>query len=256
MFRDVPWKNLDFFTPESGDAALLDLFCINEVSNADGLVAGKVNLNSRQSGVLKAVVNGAYVDDPKISNATVGTISPTLSDEIAKALIARTADTENYGPLQNISELVGKWKEAAAISGVAYTPVVASANAGVDLPFPDYKDGRASFVGFSGAVKASGGGTKINLTDAYATISDAKLKTSMSNVQRFREAPIRALSNAGQTRVWNLMIDLVAQTGRYPRGQSNLAKFVVEGEQRYWVHVAIDRMTGTVLDKQVEVVRE
>ena len=27
VFRDLPWKNLDFFTPESADAALLDLFC-------------------------------------------------------------------------------------------------------------------------------------------------------------------------------------------------------------------------------------
>jgi hypothetical protein len=31
---------------------------------------------------------------------------------------------------------------------------------------------------------------------------------------------------------------------------------VVEGEQRYWVHVAIDRFTGQVIDKQIEVVNE
>jgi hypothetical protein len=28
----------------------------------------------------------------------------------------------------------------------------------------------------------------------------------------------------------------------------------LEGEQRYWVHVAIDRFTGQVIDKQMEVV--
>jgi len=32
--------------------------------------------------------------------------------------------------------------------------------------------------------------------------------------------------------------------------------FVVEGEQHYWVHVAIDRLTGQVIDKQIEVVTE
>jgi hypothetical protein len=32
--------------------------------------------------------------------------------------------------------------------------------------------------------------------------------------------------------------------------------FIVEGEQRYWVHVAIDRFTGRVIDKQIEVVNE
>jgi hypothetical protein len=31
---------------------------------------------------------------------------------------------------------------------------------------------------------------------------------------------------------------------------------VVEGERRYWLHVAIDRYTGQVVDKQLEVVNE
>ena len=31
---------------------------------------------------------------------------------------------------------------------------------------------------------------------------------------------------------------------------------MAEGEQRYWVHVAIDRFTGQVTDKQIEVVNE
>jgi hypothetical protein len=33
-----------------------------------------------------------------------------------------------------------------------------------------------------------------------------------------------------------------------------LSNFLVEGEQHYWVHVAIDRFTGQVIDKQMEVV--
>ena len=60
----------------------------------------------------------------------------------------------------------------------------------------------------------------------------------------------------GTTRVWNVMIDLIAQTGRYPANAATLDKFNVEGEQRYWVHLAIDRYTGQVIDKQIETVKE
>ncbi|MGI8481730.1 MAG: hypothetical protein ACR2MF_06675, partial [Chthoniobacterales bacterium] len=71
-----------------------------------------------------------------------------------------------------------------------------------------------------------------------------------------RESIARALSEVAQTRTWNLMIDVIAQSGRYAPGATNLANFVVEGEQRYWVHVAIDRFTGQVIDRQIEVVKE
>jgi len=37
---------------------------------------------------------------------------------------------------------------------------------------------------------------------------------------------------------------------------ADLPKFMVEGEQHYWVHVAIDRFTGQVIDRQIEVVKE
>jgi len=76
------------------------------------------------------------------------------------------------------------------------------------------------------------------------------------NIQRYEEATLRALSNIGQTRVWNLMLDIVAQVGRYPPQATSLDNFVVQGEQHYWVHVAIDRLTGQVIDKQVEVVEQ
>jgi hypothetical protein len=52
------------------------------------------------------------------------------------------------------------------------------------------------------------------------------------------------------------MIDVIAHSGNYPPGANDLANFVVQGEQRYWVHVAIDRFTGQVIDKQIEVVNE
>lgn len=71
-----------------------------------------------------------------------------------------------------------------------------------------------------------------------------------------RECVVRAFSDAGQTRTWNLMIDVIAQSGRYPSTATSLSQFVVEGEKRYWLHVAIDRFTGEVLDQQLEAVYE
>ena len=71
-----------------------------------------------------------------------------------------------------------------------------------------------------------------------------------------RESIARALGEVDQTRTWNLLIDVIAQGGKYAPGEPDLRKFNVTGEQHYWVHVAIDRFTGKVIDKQIEVVNE
>jgi hypothetical protein len=79
---------------------------------------------------------------------------------------------------------------------------------------------------------------------------------TIGSTEEARETIARALSEVSQTRTWGLMIDLVAQSGRYPPGATTLANFVVEGERRYWLHVAIDRFTGEVIDQQLEAVYE
>ena len=72
-----------------------------------------------------------------------------------------------------------------------------------------------------------------------------------------RESIARALGESDQTRTWNLLIDVIGQSGRYPPNATSFENgFVVEGEQRYWVHVAIDRFTGQVIDKRIEIVNE
>jgi Tfp pilus assembly protein PilX len=74
-----------------------------------------------------------------------------------------------------------------------------------------------------------------------------------------RESIARALGETAQTRTWNLLIDVIAQTGKYAPGTSSVTqanKFTVDGEQRYWVHVAVDRFTGRVIEKQIEIVNE
>ena len=79
---------------------------------------------------------------------------------------------------------------------------------------------------------------------------------ALGTTEEQQETVTRALAEVGQTRTWNLLIDVVAQSGRYPPTATNLSQFVVEGEKRYWLHVAIDRFTGEVIDQQLEAVYE
>ena len=91
----------------------------------------------------------------------------------------------------------------------------------------------------SGLVAAIGSGTITDLESKAAT-----------------EAPIRALAPVTNTRTWNVMVDLVAQTGVFPPRAASLNAFVVQSERRYWLHLAIDRLTGKVVDQQLEAVSE
>jgi hypothetical protein len=102
----------------------------------------------------------------------------------------------------------------------------------------------------------------VNKTELVTRLSSDASVTGLGNKEA-RECVLRAFSDAGQTRTWNLLIDLIAQSGRYPSTAASgpnttnpLANFVVEGEVHYWVHVAIDRFTGQVIDKQIEIVNE
>ncbi|TXI89596.1 MAG: hypothetical protein E6Q40_02060 [Cupriavidus sp.] len=67
---------------------------------------------------------------------------------------------------------------------------------------------------------------------------------------------MRALADSLETRTWNLLIDLIAQTGRIPNGKSAFADFRVESERHLWVHLSIDRVTGKILNLNVESVHE
>jgi hypothetical protein len=90
-----------------------------------------------------------------------------------------------------------------------------------------------------------------------ARLSSVVTNTPFTASEETRETIARALAEVTQTRTWGLLIDLITQTGRYPPGTASLAQpFVVEGEKRYWLHIAIDRLTGQVIDQQLEAVSE
>jgi len=210
-FRDLPWKTLDFFTDKSADAALLDVFCVNDGSRVlDGsgntvgmavptMVAGPVNLSGQQAPVLQSVLASAIWDE--ISSSTIA--ASGSSAQTAQTMATNIVNAVSTTPMQNRSELITRSGLPLAI-----------------LPLP---------------------------------------ATSQSNqtVKARREVVARAISSLSQTRTWNLLIDVIAQSGRYkPNATSLQTDFVVEGEQHYWVHVAMDRLTGQVIDKQIEVVTE
>ena len=222
VFSDTPWKNIDFFSPESGDGALLDTFCINEDYRPDAVSAGQVDLNTRQAPVIQALLAGAYRDEEKsVTPLPAGTRADLSNGEaiqLSQALVARTTSTAlGKGPLSNVADLVGR-----------YTKGFTNDNG---QPY----DGFTTDLG----AKYTGGTSSVN-----------------SIVQRLRETTMRALSDAGQAGTWNLLIDLIAQGGRYPSQARSFADFIVEGERHYWVHVAIDRQTGQVIDENIEVVNE
>ena len=269
VFSDTPWRNLDMSTAESGAAALLDTFCITESSDPSGMVAGKTDLNTRQVPVLQALLSGGYFDasQPASSANSTAKIDTNTASLLAQALVMRASTN----PLQNISDLVGRFMAKTPIRTLPPTIVTAQSlgfGRGT-LSSPSFADGKLSYSGFSDAGWDTNALTPLlnnPASDVYSAYQNSSVfttsanfngtKETISTIQRFREAPIRVLASGGQTRVWNLMIDVIAQTGRYPQSAGSLDNFMVEGEQHYWVHLAIDRLTGQVIDKQLEVVNE
>lgn len=115
-------------------------------------------------------------------------------------------------------------------------------------------------------VKITGTNPLINVSDLVTNVIGSGTATGLTAgdfadpdeqcIKSRREAIARALADAGQTRTWNLLIDLVTQAGAYPPAATALNQFVVKGERRYWLHVAIDRVTGQVIDQKLEQVSE
>jgi hypothetical protein len=198
VFRDMPMKSLDMCSSLSVDAALLDFFTVDP--SVTPMVAGKVDINTRQKLVLQSILNGSFRKEDPSANISMG---PIAAATIAGNIVAGTGSNA----LQNKANLVTS--QTLTLTSGTYSDVV---DTGTNSVFPS-------------------------------------IKTQ-------REAPIRALADAANTRTWNLLIDVIAQTGQYASGASGLSQFVVTGERRYWLHVAIDRYTGAVIDEQLEPVYE
>ena len=101
--------------------------------------------------------------------------------------------------------------------------------------------------------------TRAQLVDlAYAITTNSSPLPSIGIDKMGLESVVRALGEVGQTRTWNLLIDVVAQAGHFSSGAGSSptgSQFIVGGENRIWVSTAIDRFTGQVIDRQVEQVK-
>lgn len=100
-------------------------------------------------------------------------------------------------------------------------------------------------------------GPLVNLSDLPSLYPQTTVVTTeYPGLKGAREAMVRSLADSSNTRSWNLMIDVVAQSGKISPAAVNLNNFIVEGEKHYWLHVAIDRFTGEIIDQQLEPVWE
>ncbi len=199
VFRDMPWRSLNFSSATSPDAGLLDFFCVTDGyagSTTAPVVAGVLNLNTPHPEVLAAMLNGAA----RAQLYPAFDVNSTDATSIGNTITTLTGTL----PLINKSEIATRLTPA--------DPTVlttATTEPGID-----------------------------------------------TNIKERREVIARALANAGQVRTWNLMIDVIAQTGHLPPTATGFNNFIVTAEQRYWAHVAIDRYTGQVISVQLEPVSE
>lgn len=173
-YRDLPWKTLDFRSANSADAALLDLFSLEEEPL---ITAGKIDLNSASEDILKGLISATHTD-------------PFYQKSI----------TDPSPFIQSLKKNDFIFKSRA------------------DIP---------------------------KAIELYYPLSSSEDQA----IKHRREAIARGLVDSSQTRTWNLMIDLVSQVG-VPHTQSQ--EFVKQRTHRQWIHLAIDRITGKVIDFQVE----
>jgi len=96
----------------------------------------------------------------------------------------------------------------------------------------------------AGNPTAGGTPTPTDMTRAIAARLADRAGSAIGSSNEEKQSIARALAEMGQTRTWNLFIDVIAQTGRYAPGTANVTeanKFIVEGEKRYWLHIALGR---------------
>ena len=215
-FRDLPWKTLDFFTDKSADAGLLDIFTVND---------GPALFDS----------NGNFTGMGAVPTMPAGSVNLNTTQAAQLQAIFAGSILSEIGPTT-----VNPTGAGATDAPVLAAKVVNATNPNVNLAAVPMQN-RSELVTRSGLP-----------TTILPTAANDK-----QSVKAQREVVARATSSVSQSRVWNLLIDVVAQSGHYKPNATSLPNdFMVEGQQHYWVHLAIDRFTGQVIDKQIEVVNE
>jgi hypothetical protein len=84
-------------------------------------------------------------------------------------------------------------------------------------------------------------GPALSRADVARLAAAAAAVPNLATPDEAKQTISRALTEVGQTRTWNLMIDVIAQTGHYGPNAQNFTDFIPEGEKRYWLHIALAR---------------
>ena len=136
--------------------------------------------------------------------------------------------------------LANTLKTDAAAANPAPTPVVTASQA-MDAATRIVQETQNVLAGSPGY----GAVTQTDMTRAIAArliAAGAAAPSWSGSTTEQKESIARALAEMGQTRTWNLLIDVIAQTGQYkPNSDLSGGNFIVQGEKRYWLHIALGR---------------
>lgn len=99
-------------------------------------------------------------------------------------------------------------------------------------------------------------GSRGKNTSLITRLSDQFTSAEDRSINDRRESITRALSDGTTVRSWCFTLDLVVQSGMLPPSASDLDGFHAVAERRYWVHFAVDRLRGQLLDVQWELVNQ
>lgn len=94
----------------------------------------------------------------------------------------------------------------------------------------------------------------LNPADIAVLAGKVATKSNMPGFKNNKDIQVitRALADVANVRTWNLLVDVIAQSGRLSPGTSAMDRFIAQAERRYWYHVAIDRFTGEIVSIQKE----
>ncbi len=216
-YRGVEWRTIDFCSGNlSGDAGLLDMFTVGESQK----LTPNYSVTSPVQAYYTSALTGGLVN--------INTHHPEVLAALLSGSLKNDVDSTSPVPASN---LISSAQANAIASAIVTETGTSTATHG---PLINRSELVTRIMSLSGVT-----------TQLSGTVSKPE-----------REAVVRALAEPTDTRTWNLLVDLDVQVGHYPPSSTTLDQFSVQGERRYWLHLAIDRYTGKVIDEQLEVVND
>ena len=236
-YRDMPWKTLDFFTKNSADGALLDLFTTSDAE----VTAGRLDLNTRNVPVLQSMLASAITTELAPLGATAQlslNAAPTVNSQaaaLATTLVNWTTNKTDatQGPLLNRADLTRafgstdlgkpttnqainldvKTQREVTVRALAESGVTRTWNLLIDIVAQagHYPPGATTMDKFN--VKASAG------TGCTSPSTDSRDRSSISSWRAF-------MNRSGARIFWSLallarLLPCVAAHGQGPAGKAD-----------------------------------